>query len=175
MTTYDASNSEIFVYSFKDGLLSKIAHDLKIQASSFSIEMDTEANTLNASVDALSLKVLCCMKRGVPAPNTLSASDKKKIEVNLLKNVLNTKRFPKISFVSSSIQPESDGFSIQGELSLHGRTRSVRVRATRQGHLLVAELTLHQPDYGIKPFKAMMGTLKVKPDVKVVISIPADL
>ena len=40
--------------------------------------------------------------------------------------------------------------------------------------ILVAEVSLHQPDFGIKPYSAMLGTLRVKPDVTVVVSLPAD-
>ena len=32
---------------------------------------------------------------------------------------------------------------------------------------------LHQPDYGIMPYSAMLGALKVQPKVKVVFSAPA--
>ena len=44
-----------------------------------------------------------------------------------------------------------------------------QVEANRQ----VVSLELHQPDYGITPFKAMMGTLKVKAEVIVRLSVPA--
>jgi hypothetical protein len=38
----------------------------------------------------------------------------------------------------------------------------------------VAEIKLHQPDFGIKPFTAALGALKVKPDVVVRVSVPKD-
>ena len=36
----------------------------------------------------------------------------------------------------------------------------------------VAELKLHQPDFGIKPYSAALGALKVKPDILVRVSVP---
>ena len=37
----------------------------------------------------------------------------------------------------------------------------------------VAEITLKQPDFGIKPFRTALGTLKVKPEVIVRVEVPA--
>jgi hypothetical protein len=37
----------------------------------------------------------------------------------------------------------------------------------------VARVRLHQPDLGIKPYSAMLGTLKIQPGVAVEISVPA--
>jgi hypothetical protein len=42
----------------------------------------------------------------------------------------------------------------------------------KEGDDVVGEVTLHQPDYGIKPYSAMLGTLKIRPDVKVRIRLP---
>jgi len=36
----------------------------------------------------------------------------------------------------------------------------------------VAEVPIHQPDFGIKPYSAMLGALKVKPDLVVRCSVP---
>jgi hypothetical protein len=36
----------------------------------------------------------------------------------------------------------------------------------------VVELKLHQPDFGIKPFSAALGALRVKPDVMIRVSVP---
>jgi len=78
-------------------------------------------------------------------------------------------------FSSSSLTPRPDGgYSIAGELSLHGVTQSIRTETRAEGGRQVATIELHQPAYGITPFKAMMGTLKVKADVIVRLSIPSN-
>jgi hypothetical protein len=38
----------------------------------------------------------------------------------------------------------------------------------------VAEVKIHQPDFGIKPYTAALGALKVKPDVLVRVSVPRE-
>jgi hypothetical protein len=40
------------------------------------------------------------------------------------------------------------------------------------GDRVVARLTLNQPDYRIKAFRAMMGALRVKPEVLLEVSVP---
>ena len=78
-----------------------------------------------------------------------------------------------MKFISTKVARRPDGgYSITGDLTLHGTTRPIsaetRVEAGRQ----VAEVEINQPDFGVVPFKAMMGTLKVKPAVRVRVSVP---
>ena len=63
------------------------------------------------------------------------------------------------------------GYDLGGELTLHGVTRPLsaqtRVVAGRQQ----LEVTLHQPDFGITPYRAMLGTLKIQANVTVRITV----
>ena len=44
----------------------------------------------------------------------------------------------------------------------------------RNGELWSGESELHQPDFGIRPYTAALGALKVKPVVRVRIQFAAD-
>ncbi|WP_428268220.1 YceI family protein [Haliangium sp.] len=174
MATYDASQAECLVYTFKEGLLSKIAHDLKIRVNRFSVDIDDDSRAVSASFDARSLQVECVMKDGVEAPGTLSHGDKHKIEGQIIDDVLHAGRFPDIRFTSTEVKERGDGgFDLVGDLTLHGTVKPVRVSTRLVQGRQVVEVVLHQPDYGIKPFRAMMGALKVQADVKVALSVPA--
>ena len=162
MTTYDQSNAECRVFTFKEGLLSAVAHDLELDVSSFEVQVSDDGSSIQASFDARSLRVLHAMDHGRPSSGTISARDKKKIEGNIVDTVLHAKKHPKITFVSTDV---SEG-SVVGRLDLHGRSREVRL--ARDGNSV--SVTLHQPDFGIKPFSAMLGTLKIKPSVEVKLS-----
>jgi hypothetical protein len=70
------------------------------------------------------------------------------------------------------VLPEGDGFRISGELTLHGNTRPITFVARREGTRMMAEVRLHQPEFGVKPYTALLGALKVKPDVIVRCSVP---
>lgn len=65
-----------------------------------------------------------------------------------------------------------DGFDVEGELSLHGTQRSVTVTVRRTDTGYVARAIVHQPDFGIRPCSAPVGTLKVQADVEIRILVP---
>ncbi len=63
---------------------------------------------------------------------------------------------------SKAIQEKEGGYKINGDLSLHGVTNTIDFDIDTNGENLKGMITLLQKDYGIKPFKAMMDTLKIK-------------
>ena len=173
MATYDATTAECLVYSYKDGLLSKIAHDLKHRVTQFVLRVDDRLRMIEAELDARSLRVECVMKDGVETDGGLSASDKQKIESQIIDDVLHGNAHPRIRFASIAITPCPDGLDIQGMLELNNVSRPVSAIARRVNGHFETEVVVHQPDFGIKPFSAMMGTLKIKPDVVVRLRVPA--
>lgn len=173
MAQFDASTAQCLIYSFKDGLLSKIAHDLKHRATRFSIQVDEQRRAVQASIDARSLQVECVMKEGLETANGITDADKRKIEAQIVEDVLEANAHPTIDFRSTSIREVEEGFRIEGLVRMHGTEKPIVSLARRENGHYSADLTLHQPDFGIKPFSAMLGTLKIKPDVVVRLIVPA--
>lgn len=172
MARYDSSSAECAVLTFKEGLLSAIAHDLFIRVTQFEIDVDDATKAIDARFDARSLRVAHAMEGGAPRPEKLSGSDKHKIEQNIVADVLDAREHPEVRFTSNEVVPEGDGYRLRGTLALHGQRRPIDVVAQRRGEDLVAEVRLHQPDFGIKPYTAMLGALKIKPDVVVRCTLP---
>jgi len=173
MPRYDASTAECLVFSYKEGLLAKVAHDLKIQVDRFQVSVDEGSRAIEATFEVGSMRVVCARKDGRDAPGTLSKGDLKKIYANITEDVIDARRHPQVRFVSRSVEEQGDRATIEGSLTLNGRERPLRVVATKQGGKWVADVRIHQPDFGIKPFSAMMGALKVQPHVDVRLSLPA--
>ncbi|MFI5301236.1 MAG: YceI family protein [Polyangiales bacterium] len=173
MPTHDAKSAQLDVLSFKEGLLSAVAHDLRLAAESFTITHDFEAKTVSMRVDANAIRVACARANGVDAPSVLSDRDRREIDKNLHRDVLDVARHPTITFASTSLRQEGDRWSIEGDLTLCGKTRSIRATVGRDGDAWTTEVRLHQPDFGIRPFSAMLGALKIKPDVLVRVRAPA--
>ncbi|MCA9605747.1 MAG: YceI family protein [Myxococcales bacterium] len=163
MPKYDAKSARCRVFTFKEGLLSAVAHDLEIDVSRFTVDLADDGATVTATFDARSLKVLHAMVDGHPSSSTLSDRDKQKIEDNIVSDVLAAKKHGEIVFTSTEVTDDA----VRGRLTMAGRTHEVR--AQRDGDRVTA--TLHQPDWGIKPFSAMLGALKIKPDVKVELTL----
>ena len=70
-------------------------------------------------------------------------------------------------------QARGDELAVTGTLALHGAERPVVVSARRDARGWSAEVRLHQPDFGIRPYRAMLGTLRVQADVVVRVVVPA--
>jgi polyisoprenoid-binding protein YceI len=169
---FDAASAECTVLSFKEGLLSAVAHDLELRITRFEIDVDDETLAVRARFDTASIRVVSAMVDGAPRQGTLSDADKRKIEQSLADEVLRAREHPEARFTSTRVMPEGDGYHLAGELSLRGRARALDVHARPIGERLVAEVRLHQPDFGIKPFSAMLGAIKIKPDVIVRCAVP---
>jgi polyisoprenoid-binding protein YceI len=168
MTRYDQASAECFVFTFKDGLLSPVAHDLRLRVTRFELEVDDARTSVSVSIDTSSLRVDTPMKDGKENPSALSAADRDKIAAQIREDVLHSAKFPSARFRSTSVQARGDGgYDISGELTLHGVTKPLSARSQLVNGKQQLELTLHQPDFGITPFKAMLGTLKIQPDVVV--------
>ncbi|MHC4453447.1 MAG: YceI family protein, partial [Planctomycetota bacterium] len=71
------------------------------------------------------------------------------------------------NFRSKAVQGKDGGYKINGDVSLHGVTKSIDFDIDTDGNNLKGMISLLQKDYGIKPFKAMMGTLKIKNEINV--------
>jgi polyisoprenoid-binding protein YceI len=170
MARFDASNAEVLVFSYKDGLLAKMAHDLKIRVESFTIDVDEETRAVEARFDPKSLRVVSARKDGRDDPGTLSSGDIQKIHANIEKDVLEVKRYPEITFRSREVVESERGHRVAGDLTLHGTTRPIVAEIIREGETLRTEIRLHQPDFGVKPYSAALGALKVKADVLVTVT-----
>lgn len=172
MPSFSAQNAECLVFTFKEGLLSPVAHDLRLQVTRFSVDVDAGAGSVTATFDASSLVVDSPMKDGAENPSALSAADKHKIAAQIRDDVLETRKHPEVAFRSRSLRQRSDGgYDFDGDLSLHGVTRSLAGATQLVNGRQVLELTLHQPDFGITPYKAMLGALKIQADVRVRVTL----
>ena len=174
MARFDAYNSECLIFTFKDGLLSRLAHDLKLQVARFSIEVEESTRKITSTFDPSSIEVVCAQVDGRDDPSTLSKGDKKKIYDNIVKDVLRVKKFPDIRFESTNVAARGEGFAVEGTLQVHGKSKTLQAGVRAEGPRWVTEIRLHQPDFGNKPYTAALGALKVKPDVVVRVSVPRE-
>jgi polyisoprenoid-binding protein YceI len=174
MRAFDQSLCRCLVFTYKEGLLSKLAHDLKIEVGRFRIEVEP-ASGVEATFDTRSLRVLAAQRDGRDAPRLLSDRDKRKIEGQIVRDVLKSGRYPEARFSSTDLKELNGGMRVSGRLILHGQEREISAEVTRQGAVWVVELPLHQPDYGIKPYTAAFGALKVRAGIQVRLEVPSDV
>jgi polyisoprenoid-binding protein YceI len=169
--TIVSSESSFRVFVGKAGLFSVFAHDHDIGVKSFNgrvvvPEAGAGGGSLEMEVDATSLDVL---------DTKPSESDKKKIFDSMHKEVLESAKHPKITFKSVSVsdvkQTSNDSYSliVNGDLTLRGVTKRIAIpvaaTVTPQQLRATGKYTLKQTDFGIKPYSAAGGAIKVKNEV----------
>ena len=158
---------------FREGLLSAAAHDLLLRVEVFEIAIDRESRSVVARLDARSLRVVTAMRDGRALRGALRPADVREIEATVAREILRASRHPEIRFGSTAIAPApGGGWDVRGSLTLVGATRPLTLAVRRDGDRLATEATVHQPDFGIRPYRAMLGALRVRPDVHVRASVP---
>lgn len=85
----------------------------------------------------------------------------------MLDEVLESRRFPEVNFRSTQVEVRGEGYQVAGLLKIKGVERPLTAQVKPEGEGWLLEVPLHQPDFGIKPYSAMLGALKLKPGLRV--------
>ncbi|HWI03987.1 MAG TPA: YceI family protein [Acidimicrobiales bacterium] len=144
----------------------KLAHDLILSPSSWSGSLNVDADNPAASsatlsIDARSIEIL----EAVGGMKSLSDKDRRDIAKNIDDKVLETGKHPQLTFESTSVSGSAPNFTAAGNMTIKGTTRPVQVALTVNGSQVQAKTSISQKDFGIKPFSAMMGAIKLRDDV----------
>ena len=160
-------NATLTLYTTRTGAAAKAGHDLTIEVTAWNASIvtaeDGSGTTIEMTVDSGSLRVL----DGQGGLHSLSDEDKLDIKQTIDDEVLKGEQ---ITFTSTAIEPWGDGtgLHVEGDLSLHGATHTLAVDVVLSGEgALSAETVVTQSDWGIKPYSALYGALKVGDDVRV--------
>lgn len=159
------SEGECRLFTFKEGALSALGHDLVLRASRWSVDLRREARTVTARVVSSSVEVVCARRHGADDMDALSPGDRAKIERTARSEVLHAERFPEVVFEGA--WTGEDPSAVDGSLTLCGVTKPIRVALSRVDAGVVCTATVHQPTWGIAPYHAMLGALRVQADVRV--------
>jgi YceI-like domain len=162
MHTFGPENATLTVQTKRSGAAQKAGHDLLIEVTSWSATLDEGSITLSA--DPSSLRVL----EGTGGMMALGDDDKAGIAQTIDEEVL--KGTP-IEFRSTSVEPgpgkAAGELEVAGELELAGERRSIEFELTSADGRITGAATLKQSDWGMKPYSALFGTLKVADEVVV--------
>jgi hypothetical protein len=168
MPQHDGSTAEVLVLTFKEGALSALAHDLKLKVTALSVSRTVDS--ASATFDATSLRVVTAMRNGAEAPNALPGFARAEIEKNIIADVLEARRYPRISFETTRVTATE----VEGRLTLKGVTRPLRGTRTDRDHRLIAEFRFDQRTFGVTPYSALLGALRISPEIVVIVSLPAE-
>jgi polyisoprenoid-binding protein YceI len=156
----EVEKSVLTIRVYKSGLFSAFAHDHEIRAPIQSGSFDEQKRTVEFKVRSADLKVL-----------DPGASDNERSQVQstmLSPKVLDPGKFPEIAFHSTSIDAVGEGkWNVQGELTLHGMTRPVKIDVAGANGIYRGSARLRQTEFGITPVSIGGGSIKVKDEVRI--------
>lgn len=164
---FGPDTARLSVRTGRGGAAAKAGHDLTIHVTRWSgtleVGAELEWNAVALDADATSLRV----HKGTGGMQALGDDDKANIQQTIDDEVLKRRD---ISFRSSRASSPDGGarVSVEGDLTLAGRTQpiSVEVEVGEDG-TVAATAVVTQTRWGMKPYSALFGALKVLDDVEV--------
>lgn len=161
--TFGPHNATLRVATGRTGAAAKAGHDLRIEVTEWSATVQGgERPVIELTADPGSLKV----REANGGVTPLSNRDRAKIDRTIVEDVL---KGAAIAFGSTAVETTGDRLTVHGELEMAGERRPIAFELTgAAGSPLAGRTTVRQSDWGIKPYSAMFGALKVRDDVEVV-------
>ncbi|MGI8758716.1 MAG: YceI family protein [Acidimicrobiales bacterium] len=171
-------NGQLTVNTYVGGMGSKMGHDLVLEAKRWSGTVNLDADdpaksSVQVTIEVGSLEVV----KATGGLKALSDKDRAEIAQNQEKT-LNVKKFPQISFQSTSVSGHAPKVSVEGNLTVMGNSRPVTLDVAVQDDAgatkLAGTTTIVQTEFGIKPY-SKLGALKVKDpvDLRVEVKLPS--
>ena len=155
------------VHTYREGMAQKVGHDLIIDVgkwtASVEIGEDGSPESVLFEADPRSLQVL----EGHRGVKPLTDSDRADIRSTIDGKIL---LGHPIKFSSNAVELSDGRMVVGGELTIADSTRpaSFELRLGRDGRV-TGMLPVTQSEWGIKPYRAFMGALKVRDTVEIVL------
>ncbi len=155
------------VHTFREGMAQKVGHDLIIEVGDWQATVEVNENgepqAITLEANPSSLQVL----EGHRGVKPLTDKDRADIRSNIDQKILIGSP---ISFGSSGVELRDGRLVVRGDLTIARVTRPAAFEldmvadGSVRGTVLVT-----QSEWGIKPYRAFMGALKVRDSVEIVL------
>ncbi len=149
----------IHVFTFKKGVLSRLAHDLRLSVHQFDVEL--RAGHVRARFDVASTRVDGVVVGERVDEAKFSRQDTEVIERNMRDAILMADRFPSVE-IAGEVEAAGLSWTLDGELTMVGHTCPVRVPLVRAGADVTAEVDITPSLWGIRPFTTMGGAIGIE-------------
>jgi polyisoprenoid-binding protein YceI len=158
----------LLVKTSRTGLGPRAGHDLTIEVTRWRGRAlvdpaDPASSMLAVDVDVDSFEV----RDGTGGVKPLTDSDRTDIKQTIREKILRTVRHPTITFRSRTVRGTAPSFAVEGVLTIMGATRPVTIQGGVTEGRLRGTATLVQSQWGIRPYSALLGALKLKDEVVV--------
>ena len=163
-------NASLQVRTYREGVAAKAGHDLIIDVTRWdaTVEVADEPAgwSIELNADPRSLEI----REGLRGVKPLTDKDRVEIRKNIDEKILGGHP---IQFRSSGVRPaDAPGqIAIDGELRMAGSTRPLTAQlSVDDGGAISGTIPVRQSNWGIKPYRGLMGALKVRDEIEIVIA-----
>ncbi len=166
--SFGPENGSMWVKTERGGAAAVAGHDLMIQVTGWEVTLevgsDPAQSSVTARVDSTSLRV----REGFGGMQPLDDADKENIRQTIDDEVL---KGTEIAFRSTSVQVSEGGFAVEGELTLVDNVHPLAfdISVDDSGRL-ASTIVLKQTDWGLQPYSALFGALKVADDLEITVN-----
>jgi len=159
-TSIDTAHSKLLIRVSKSGVFSGFADNHEVEAQIAQGSLDATSGEVRLSVATRQMKVL---------DPKLPADKRQQVQERMLgPEVLDSSRFPSITFESTRVEHRQEGTVIvEGRLSLHGVTKPISIRGRVENGRYTGKFELKQRDFDITPISIAGGTVKVKDELAI--------
>jgi polyisoprenoid-binding protein YceI len=152
----------------RTGLGRRAGHDLTIEATRW--QADVAVNTADPGQSSVTLTIEVDsveVREGTGGLKPLTNADRADIKATICEKILLTAEHPVITFSSSHVTGTPDAFQVSGDLTIMGQARPVTVHGGIDGGRLRGHASVTQSRWGIKPYSAFAGALRLADDIQV--------
>jgi len=161
MTQVGPQDGSLIVKTYREGIAAKVGHDLVIEVTRW--EATLEGDRVELTADARSLQI----REGLHGVKPLTDKDRAEILKTIDAKVLLGKP---IAF-SGTVADHEDRLDLDGDLTIAGVTRPTRAAVDVVDGRATATIPLRQSEWEIKPYRGMMGALKVRDELEIVLDV----
>ena len=155
---------KIRVFTFKEGFLSAVAHDLCLELRRFRVQID--GARLLATFWPSTLVVVGVMQEGRCDEGELGEQQKREIVENIRSKVLKVDDYPEAS-LEAALSARQGGVTLTGQLSLVGLRQAIVVDARIAEGSVCGQVELEPSRWSIAPFRALLGAIRLQDRVLV--------
>ena len=166
---FGPGNASLQIRTYREGVAAKAGHDLVLAVTRWDATLEAAGEptgwTVILDADPRSLEV----RKGLRGVKPLTDRDRAEIRKNIDAKVLGAQP---IRFHSSAVRRLDRGarLIVEGELTMAGVARPLTAELTvEDGAAISGTIPLAQSHWGITPYRGLMGALRVRDEVEVVI------
>jgi polyisoprenoid-binding protein YceI len=158
-------SGNLLVTTGRTGMGRRAGHDLVIEATRWQGQVTVatarpEDSVVSVVVDVDSLEV----REGLGGVKPLTEKDRADIR-KTLRDILDSETHPQVTFNSTSVTRSVASVTVEGDLTIRGETQPVAIDAEITDDRVRGSATLAQTRWGIKPYSAFLGALKLADEV----------